>query len=240
MTNEPLSSIYADFFEATKVTLPANRRRELCGPFVLEPTRAFLESSARIMIFGQETKGWEYCDELLDARDGIGRSRQTYVNFDFGEKHHITSLWSFYRRIADALGVDRRALLWNNLVKFDHHGPGEHAGSQECGPVIWTDLHEPVLRAQQGISGREIKALGVRFCVFLTGPDYDHVVERSFPGARFEKASDALSVRQFATVDLGPSFPPALRTYHPEGLRWQRLTTPVLEQVVSALSGQAV
>jgi hypothetical protein len=227
----PLHQIYEDFLATTREAIPENRRNELCGPFLLEPPQAFSDCRERIMVFGQQTDGWDGCDELLASADGIGKAREHYKGFDYANGRRLSPFWQFFRQVAAGLDIDRRALLWTNVIKFEHHGP-----EKRCGPVLWTDLAEPTFRAQAGIISREIDAFGVNTCLFLTGPDFDEAIARVFPGATFRQLSPEFSARQLAAVDLGPGRPRAFRTYHPNYMQRQKLSGRTLDLILHALT----
>lgn len=226
--NESLTPIYSDFIDAVGDAVPAAHRDELCGPFLIEPTPQFIASSPRIMVFGQETYGWDTVQTVLGS--GAETSLNTYREFDYGEAYRRSPFWAFVREVAEGLGLDRRALLWNNLVKFDYHGSGT-----ACRSVLWTDLKDACLRAQAGVIAREVEALNVDFCLFLTGPYYDNAIRSAFPDTTFESFADGFTERQVATVRLGSSCAGAIRTYHPAYLRRSGLWTPVREAVLSRL-----
>jgi hypothetical protein len=67
-------------------------------------------------------------------------------------------------------------------------------------------------------------------CVFLTGPNYDWIIETTFSGVSFEPIGD-LQERVLAKVNH-PALQNAYRTYHP-GYLWRSGRKGILDEVRS-------
>lgn len=116
-------------------------------------------------------------------------------------------------------------MLWTNLVKFV---------ASDGSSILSKPYAEDALKLQVDILTTELKIANPDVCLFVTGPDYDRVLERYYPGLRFEPLN--LPLRQFAKL-FHPHLPRhSYRTYHPKALRLQKVWDEVLRILSRELS----
>lgn len=84
----------------------------------------------------------------------------------------------------------------------------------------------------------ELSILEPDVCVFATGPDYDRVIERYYPGVTFEDCG--FDSRTLAMVKHERLPVRSFRTYHPKALRLQKKWGVVFEQLCGRIKDDAL
>lgn len=193
---QELRDLYSEHW-ATLVALLAEKD-ELSSPLLICPPIDYKAQTHRLMIFGQQTYGWE--------GENIATGIDAYVNFNFAEGYYNSPFWSFVRSLEDGLNIGRRMSVWNNLNKCDW--------SKDKPPL------EIELKIERtfGVIPREIEILNPDVVIFLTGPRFDDNIKRLFSDARFESVP-GFNERQLARIVQKKLPPKSFRTYHPNYLR---------------------
>jgi hypothetical protein len=222
------SCLYMKYNEAWGVLvqrLPLDRG--LSNPHFVSPPSAYFELAVRLMVVGQETKGWGPTDDGCFGEplgeDPTRRLMDVYAEFDLGRRYMRSPFWQAAHRLHEGLnpGHPRGAFLWSNLVKIDQcgHRPGDEYES------LVTELQ---------LLQFEITQLDPHVVVFFTGPRYRDRLASTFPQSTRERV-DALLTR----IKLTPtSTVMAWETYHPGYLRRDKARWTVLDRIV-ALSRSA-
>lgn len=192
-------------------------------------------SQRRVLMLGQETGALEFSlEEMRDKADGIEEIASSYQWFDFaeGKAQRSSPFWRAHRRLAHDLEGDQyRAVMWSNLVKVQsalETGSGIHqVDSAKLGDVV--DWQADVVRAEI----RDISPDGI---ALFTGPNYDWIIQRVFPGAKLRALEgSSASVRAIAQVSH-PDLPKkTVRTYHPAYMQ-RSGQMGLLDEVVRFLS----
>jgi hypothetical protein len=216
----------ADFYNSLKVRAPANfaEYSDLLGPDLIWLDDEYLNASPRIVIIGQEQKGWDYSYPEFVSEWSVTEAIAVYREFDFGVNYHASPFWQFFHAVRQSTfpneGHARRKVLWTNLVKFV---------SADSTSVLWKPYREAALQLQQDVLTTELEIAKPDICLFVTGPNYDPVLERYFDGVQFEQLEPDLPVRQYARLKH-PNLPGhSYRIYHPNYLnrdrnrRWNRV-----------------
>src|ERR1019366_730137 len=130
-----------------------------------------------------------------------------YRGFDFGfsekEPLHGTTFWQFFHEVRkrafpsepDAHGK----VLWTNLVKFVTRD-----GSLLKHKMLYHEVEEAI-QLQDDVMTTELRIANPEVCLFVTGPRFDCVLRRYFPGLKFEQLPLAvgrtqLDEREFARL----------------------------------------
>lgn len=199
----------------------------MCGPFVIEPTPEFDSAHHRVLLVGQETNGWYTVEDILAPDKGLKEALFWYRDFALADKHPASRspFWSFHRRIAEGMGLDWRAVLWSNLVRFDGTQLNGH------GSLIGHPHESALLDLQRGVLSNEIDGLNIDTVIFLTGPNYDHIIRHEFGDIEFS-AVGQYPVRHLAHVEHRERRTRMMRTYHPAYLRRTGLFDDVAKEIV--------
>ncbi|QSX32500.1 hypothetical protein JYB87_12060 [Shewanella avicenniae] len=174
------------------------RNPNLSAPILIKSPASYSAQKVKLMIVGQQTKGWGDGDieELL----------RCYEDFNFGETYYSSPFWNVTRKIENALEIDNYAIVWSNLNRCDFN---------DDRPPYELELE---LRDVSALLLEEINILTPDIVIFFTGPNFDGHIENIFSGSRFE------SVDGFTKQELSRIVHEALplytfRTYHPRYLR---------------------
>lgn len=173
---------------------------DLPGPLLIEPT-AYFEQPRRLLVVGQETGGWGYYYDDVDAQLAV------YKKFNLGEKWP-GPFWNITRKVESILGIERCSCAWSNLNRFDHDG---HA-------PIGKILDE--LSKLDFLVREEIRILRPDICLFYTNRKYDHRLKALYPGAQFNDV-EGLPGSHFARLTHTDLPKLTFRTPHPRSMRMQ-------------------
>ena len=185
----------AQFYESWKATFPDNLAdfSDLVGPDLIWIDDEYLDSSPRITVIGKEQRGWDYTYPEFISKWSVAEAIAAYRGFDLGLNYYASPFWQFFHAVRLAAFPNeseaRRKVLWTNLVKFV---------SADESPITWKPYSETALKLQHGILTTELSIAEPNVCLFVTGPSYDPILERYFPGIHFEPFE--LPVRQFAKL----------------------------------------
>ena len=199
------------------------------APLLVKLPDAYRMAQRRILFCGQETYGWNWMgltetDEATSVTVTVRENAETladflahestietlvdgYAQFAFAEHYsgRGSPFWVAFREVQDwGLG----ALLWVNLSRFDY----------EAGSILRSPNLDEVLGFQGQLFASELAETAPDAIIFATGPNYDHLIERFFPGLTREPLAGAPTVVRLSHPAL-PS--QTYRTYHPRGLRMQ-------------------
>lgn len=192
--NQSLREFYARALRPLEEILAD--RDGVSGPLLLSVPEGYTHTSVRLLIAGQQTKGWP------GLSSGIDTLLATYQEFDLGRNYVASPFWQASHQLDAAVnpGGPPRSFLWSNLIKVDQHG----GRPQE-------DIEERV--ATLGLFEAEIAITGPQVVVFFTGPNYDARLRKTFPGVEYRPLSPVVSQL------VHPKLPPrSFRTYHPKYL----------------------
>lgn len=195
---------YADIVETAQQFVDMDNARPT-NPLLINPPQGYSKSKLKVMIFGQETNGW--CGGYEENK-GVDYLLDTYKEFtnDCEGASYGGCFWNGVRSYIRSFRNldDSASILWNNVVKV-----GKYSGKGCPSPEIltWQDAWFTAVLEEVGILKPDV-------VIFLSGPNYDHLIHRIFTDLTF-KDIKGFSPRQFAR--LSSQYLPALsfRTYHP-------------------------
>ena len=186
--------------------------KQLEGPFLINVDNQYEESSPKIVFVGKENNGWMDVNsqEFYEQR-GVKEALKEYETFDF-ENTYSCFLFKCLKNIREGVfGKDeitnrRRSVIYSNLFKFNQ---------RNTPPMFQSIFKEIVLKIQDGIFQEEIRILQPDSIVFVTGPNYDKLIQRFYPDVQF------LPVNGYPKNEmclLRSRFLPkqSFRTFHPD------------------------
>ncbi|MBU2948056.1 hypothetical protein [Zobellia uliginosa] len=208
--NTELSNLYNKFlidFERIKNNISDDK---LNGPFLCSPNQNYINAKTKILVVGQETKGWPNLEK------GIDGLMATYEEFNLGINYTRSPFWQFMRKLEKVYGLQNYSCAWTNLNKYD-------VGEQR--PL---GANEKEIATVDKLLISEIEILKPDVCLFLLGPDFDFRMKKTFKGLEFQFI-DGFKQRQFSKLSH-PSLPlKSYRTYHPKYLRLAKLEDKTLD-----------
>lgn len=205
--NERLSSFYRSIW--------GDLVRDLAGhgalscPLLVEVPLTYTQGAHRLLVVGQETNGWRGpLGKRVQAAPGeiadpIAELLSAYRGFERGRYYRSTPFWRCAHQIQRLLnlGSDPYGFLWSNLLKVDQ---GYDRPSRAVEDAI---LHHRLLP-------KEVELAAPSVVVFFTGPEYDEVLRKTFPGAALEPVPHE-KPRLLARVRHKALPQHSYRTYHP-------------------------
>ena len=223
MAFEPVSVVAGEAHRAAlqrATELPDALLDGLGPPLVMAEPPAWGTSRHRLLMLGQETAHWSIPEartlrDVLVLPDPVAALAAAYAGFDFGaEAAHVHFIRALRRLERDLEGGQRGAVMWSNVAHVDCAPMGRSSASIAALPGA---LRDAVLDWQRGILSAGIEQLAPGAVLAMSGPKYDSVLEREFPGLRFEPVGDA-PPRDLARL-VHPALPGlSLRTHHPRTL----------------------
>lgn len=165
---------------------------ELSGPLLIEVPDAFHNARVKLMIVGQQTKGWEH------TKAGIEGLLAYYRRFELGKRKR-SPFWRAARSIYNCLNPagPPQGFIWSNLIKVDVNEQRPHPELEEL--ICCTDL----LQYELAITQPDV-------VVFFTGPSYDERLRITFPGVVCERVNDFVN-----RLSHGALPGKAFQSYHP-------------------------
>ena len=173
--------------------------------------QAFAKAKKRIMICGQETKGWEpFGASVADCMECYHRF---FIEREFYDGFGRSAFWKVFRYFEKEFrmlfGSDQCVFIYQNLCKM---------GTND-GKAGVTDQIRDLERRCFPVIEEEVSILQPDILIFLTGPDRDHDIRFHFPDAQLIQSEVDCNLRRKAWVvaDRLPSI--TLRLYHPSYYR---------------------
>jgi len=234
MLNEQLRELYVSNIPELKqmyASLESNKVTNFVGPLLLSCWEdKYLNSKHRLMIFGQETNGWEkecWDDNLIQSTNDVDKYMNLYQNFKLGEQYN-TLFWQYAHEINKMInGVDDLNFIWNNVNKFGIDGTGRPHPDVTSNEV----LHFNVV-------AKEIQILKPDVCIFISGHTYDEDLKSKIDDLSIEQFMDfpINEVARYVSKDLPIN---SFRTYHPGyGNRYQDWYYDVLSKIVKVVNNE--
>ena len=216
--NKQLFEIYNLNWDSVNYQLN-KENADFTAPFLLSiKEEEWLSADLRIMIVGQETKGWwdkkgkvsypktvceamnRYRISCYEHKDGNKHLFKRHKSGAFAKKYNYFE--KMIRKEVQKYGDIKTAFLWNNISKFGR-------ANNRTGV---SDKTREIERAYFPVVVDEFKILEPHIVIFMTGPNRDHDIKFHFPKCNFVKCSD-YEERKMAIMN-GEAFV-AIRLYHP-------------------------
>lgn len=211
--NEKLKKLYFENQSIFEGIVTDFQGQDIAGPLLMSIEDNYSDRENRLLIVGQETKGWGYY-----ASD-ITKGMENYARFNFGSNYNSSPFWNVTRKIEHILCNPKFSCAWTNVSKFDVDGKMPMGKNAEL-----------ISRADDLLK-EEVKILNPTMVIFFTGPKLDARLLKIFPGLRFKEEDSGLNQKQFAKLEHEILPASTFRTYHPRYLRMKGLENLVLENI---------
>jgi hypothetical protein len=174
---EELNSAYTKALEQSDIETLFSNHKELSGVFLPSPSQNYFKSNPRVLVIGQETRGWrnQICNlknEFFIDKDGIDASMNLSSGFAKSGASKSKFL-QFYRKISSKIEPSSNdAAVWSNQFCVSYK-----SGSPIKLPTatfnIVKKLSFDLLRAQFEILRPDV-------VIFATGPSRDKYIKECF------------------------------------------------------------
>jgi hypothetical protein len=181
------------------------------NPLLLDVPKDYFDAGRKVMIFGQETNGWEH---VFPCEGGVDHLLEVYKCFYHIQGGYNSQFWNGFRQFKR--GFEERLepagsklqVMWNNVIKI---GKADDRGKPPAPILDWQGRWFEVVRF-------EISHLQPTVVLFLSGPNYDDEIRRIYSDAQFEAINERRGVRHLARVKAHGLPYNSIRTYHPNYL----------------------
>lgn len=211
--NQRLEELYNLHFDALMNSLKTLGEQSSSSPLLLKiDEKKWDEAQVKIVIFGQETRGWVKDSERQNVLDLM----DTYYNFYYKKQYNNArgkAFFNGFERVQKHIKkspeyYDRNVeVVWNNINKI-----GKYAGTGV------KDITRELERENFNVISKEMEILKPDLVIFFTGPSRDGDIRHNFPNAIIEKrlteAYGAKPKKGKYAVVKGYDFK-AIRLYHP-------------------------
>jgi len=171
------------------------------NPLLIEISEIYLRQKTKLFIIGQQTNTWYLGFNISPNTNSIHRLICKYVWFNYGSDYHKV-FWNTVREFEKAFKIDKTAVCWSNICRFDKNG--KYMG---WGNFTRFSEHGELLK-------KEIELATPDIVLFLTGPRYDEEIKHLFADVVFFEIKNFKSNELVQLRILGlPQ--KTFRTYHP-------------------------
>ncbi|WP_415901674.1 hypothetical protein ACMXYR_11385 [Neptuniibacter sp. QD29_5] len=181
------------------------------NPFLITFDEDLLsKAELKVMIFGQETKGWgDRFGILTNPEHTVAMYEKFFCQKNFYKGYGKSSFWKAFRFFEKQLGKaypDKSIYLsWNNINKVGR-SRGKTGVSKEA---------RVIERDKFSVIAYEVQAFKPDIVIFLTGPNRDADIKHHFEDASFEAAHSLVTKRAMAQVKSTTLPVRTIRMYHP-------------------------
>ena len=214
--------------------LPDDLKSQLDGPFVSFRDHHWDDARTRTVYVGQETREWtgRFLDDLGQFDEFINDSQRAFADFNFGEGLRHAPFWGAHDWLVSALeNGNRSAIPWLNVSKAS---APYNDYSDASVRNLNGDHRNALLDYQRGQVSAEICELGPNAVIFVTGPNYDCIIDNEFEGLSREPV-DGFNLRKLCRLRHDRLPPNSFRTYHPNYLRRAKLEEPYVKRLVELI-----
>lgn len=230
--NEKIQQLYKSHWVSLQESLKPLSASEYTNPFLIAFDEDLLnKSDLKVMIFGQETKGWGDKFGLLDTPEAI---IEMYFSFfckkQFYGGYGKSSFWKAFRyfetQLKNIYFGQSIYFSWNNINKIGK--PKKTGVSKEA---------RDVERKAFSVIFSEVQAFNPDIVIFLTGPNRDEDIKHHFIDAEFISINSQLGKRELAKVCSQFLPERTIRMYHPTYFGgFNRVREAALEAIVNTVA----
>lgn len=209
--NQKVQSLYRDNWANLQRSLEPLDPSHYTNPFLIAFDEGLLnKSDLKVMIFGQETKGWGDRLGALDTPEAIvAMYDKFFCQKKFYGGYGKSSFWRAFRYFEKQLQKsqpDKQIYFsWNNISKI-----GKSKGKTGVSKEV-----RAVERQNFSVVCSEVQAFDPDIVIFLTGPNRDGDIKHHFNDAEFNSINSKVDKRALAKVSSKSLPMRTIRLYHP-------------------------
>lgn len=217
--SQQVNRLLQDFYQqvVTEFCRTSQIPEGLVGPFLISRPNNYSDLAIRWMYVGQETLGWT----TLTTPADVEQLMKDHADFNLAKGYSGAGspFWSFAHTLDSELNSQgpARSFIWSNIARI---GWAKDPGRV---PDEYLDFW-----SRHRLLAKEVQLLVPQLVLFVTGPDYDDLLKREFPGIDLPMLSFAEPISRTSHPEL-----PALSftSYHPAFLRRHGLEKSVRDFV---------
>lgn len=237
-----LNELYLDYLNkifADKEIFDKVQKFEISSPIFLDCNAEFgnyANSDYRVLYVGKQTNCWfnenereqsGLFNDISDLNKYLFALTNLYKTFNIGANYK-TAIFTFMDILVEELRSNNKktGILWTNLLRHDNFGQGK----------VPYNVEEKITFDNNYIFRKEIEILKPDAIVFVTGPNYDYILEKTFPGIKKIAIKD-MEVREICLLEHKDIPRKAIRVYHPDAHKFYgknyrlKLSSDILEVI---------
>jgi hypothetical protein len=233
VSNSKLFEIYNSNWDALRLQLKQLSANEYTNPLLLSFDEDKLNKAhLRVMVFGQETKGWYDTFSGLDNLPNLMMEKYNkfFCEENFSKGYRKSSFWKAFRYFNGNLKKhqpDKEIYcIWNNINKI---------GKSDAKTGISRNVRL-IERGVFSVISAEIQVFKPHVVIFMTGPNRDNDIRHHFPDAIFEAISPNFNERKLAKVHSDFLPKNTIRLCHPSFFGgFYKVRSLALKQILSTM-----
>lgn len=211
----PFVSLYSNYW---KDFVNYSNTVEISNPLLISFPRRFKGQNTKLLIIGQETNGWYDNASVYDGIDSITGLIDIYLDEFCLGTGDSSQFWNAVRKLENLLEIENYQIMWTNLNKVD---------VAKTSPP--DTVRDEILKIFPVVP-EEVRIINPDVVVSFTGPDYDSLLEKIFPGILFEEIS-GFNIRHLAKIRHKSLPDNSFRSYHPHYLYRSKTADKTLEAI---------
>jgi hypothetical protein len=194
--NDRIQDIYKHNWAVLQKSLKPLDSRCYTNPFLITfDEELFRKADLKVMIFGQETKGWGDKDGMLDTPESTAAMyEEFFCQKKFYGGYGKSSFWKAFRYFQKEIQrkhPDKSIYFsWNNINKI-----GKSKGKTGVNSEV-----RVIERNTFSVISSEVQAFEPDIVIFLTGPNRDSDIKHHFNDAEFSSVHADIKTRGLAKV----------------------------------------
>lgn len=229
-TNRQLQDVYEHHWDALQANLkPLNPNLHTNPLLITFDEKKLGSSNLRVMIFGQETKGWGKLSPPNQLENVIKIYREFFSEGKFYDGYRKSSFWKAFRFFENGIRESARDktvyFCWNNISKIGQPKPK-------------TGVSKEVRRVERqhfSVIKQEVDLFQPDIVIFLTGPNRDGDIKHHFKDAEFLPIDTNIGRKGLVKVKANGLPERTVRLYHPSYFGgYYRVRDMALKQIIGA------
>lgn len=237
-----LNELYLDYLNkifVDKVLFDQIQKFEISSPIFLDCKTEFgkyLDSNYRVLYVGKETNYWfnqkereqsGLLNDISNYEKYLFALTNLYKSFNIGHNYK-TAIFTFMDILVEKLrsNNEKTGILWTNLLRHDYFGNGK----------VPYEVEEKITFDNNYVFRKELEILKPEAIVFVTGPKYDYILEKTFPGIK-KVGIKNMAIGEICLLEHRDLPQKAIRVYHPDAHKYQgadyrwELSSDILEVI---------
>jgi hypothetical protein len=220
-----LNQLYFDYISrifSDKDLFDLIEQYEVSSPILLNveaQSGNYLTCDFKLLYVGKETHYWfnqsernQLGLEKIEVKEKYQQNLiDLYCKFNIG-KEYRWPIFTFLDLLISELQKSRKSVgyLWTNILRHDYFGDGKVPPEVE-GKITFDNNY---------IFQRELEILNPSAVVFVTGPQYDYILKKTFANLKFRQISK-YPINEFAILESDSLTCKAVRVYHPDAHKYK-------------------
>ncbi|CAM3008511.1 hypothetical protein [Flavobacterium frigoris] len=231
--NDKLKKLYSEKWENLSINLnevlenPELKTKPTNPLLISLENNNYENADIKLIIFGQETNDWE--KDFNGKIDSLLPVYKRFFNDGYALKTYGGQFWNGVKRFLELLQKKYPnktiGIVWNNVIKIGCSGRNKNMPPQY---IYKTE------RKHFDVIKDELNILKPNVILFMSGPNYDYVIEDNFGKFNSANIGTEFSKRQLSKLNIGFG-ENVFRTYHPTYLWRTKRLNEYYEKIINEI-----